>query len=148
MQDYVFNDSNIKWSRLDVFDNFEYSILNVDHDNKVIDVLFRFAANNPIVLHRHCAVNHTFVIQGEHCLYHPDGRLKERRQTGSYTISQPDEEPHTECGGDTPVVVLFSIRGTDGVMYQILSEQQEIIAELGFEEFEMLYQQQFEPAAL
>ena len=118
MQLHQFTDQHIHWQRIEFFDNFQYSVLDVDRDNKVVEVLFKFAANDPIVLHRHCAVNHTFVIQGEHCLYHADGTLTEKRPTGSYTISQPDNEPHRESGGDEDTVVLFSIRATEGPMYE------------------------------
>jgi len=68
-----------------------------------------------IVLHRHVAHNNTFVVQGEHRLYERNGELKEVRATGSYTVSPPSAEPHREGGGDQDVVVLFSIRGSDGV---------------------------------
>lgn len=142
MQTHQFDDQHINWQRLKVFDNFQYSILDIDRDNKVVEVIFKFAANDPIVLHRHCAVNHTFVIQGEHCLYHADGTLKEKRPTGSYTISQPDPEPHRECGGDEDTVVLFSIRGTEGPMYEILDDEQNILAVFTMNEFEGLYQAQ------
>ena len=82
--------NHIRWSQLPGFDNFDYCVLSVDRPNKLVDVLFHFHENDPIVLHRHCAVNHTFVISGEHRMFHANGDLKEARPTGSYTISQPD----------------------------------------------------------
>ncbi len=139
---HTFNDQEVNWQRLEVFDNFQYSVLDIDRTNKVVEVIFKFAANDPIVLHRHCALNHTFVIQGEHCLYHADGTLKETRPTGSYTVSPPDTEPHRECGGDEDTIVLFSIRGTEGTMYEILDDDQNIIAKFTMDEFEGLYQAQ------
>jgi quercetin dioxygenase-like cupin family protein len=80
-------------------------------------VLFKFAAHRQIVLHRHVAHNNTLVLQGEHRLYEPDGAQKEIRPVGSYTVSPPNDEPHREGGGDQDVIVLFSIRGSDGVLY-------------------------------
>lgn len=138
METYLFNDKSINWQRLEVFDNFQYFILNIDKTNKIIDLLFKFEANSPIVLHRHCALNHTFVIEGEHCLYHVDGTLKELRPTGSYTVSPPDTEPHRECGSDKPTVVFFSIRAADQTIYEILDDDQNIIATFGLAEFEAL----------
>ncbi|MEL0168096.1 MAG: hypothetical protein VW877_08205 [Pseudomonadaceae bacterium] len=131
--------NDIRWSQLPGFENFDYCILSVDRPNQLVDVLFHFHAHDPIVLHRHCAVNHTFVIRGEHQLFHANGALKETRPTGSYTISQPDTTPHRECGGDGGTLVLFSIRGTDGVMYEILDDQQNVIAALDMDTFEALF---------
>jgi hypothetical protein len=64
-----FDDQNIKWSKLGELEHLLYSILNVDEDNKIIDVLFKFSANQQIVRHRHMVHNNTFVVQGEHRLY-------------------------------------------------------------------------------
>jgi hypothetical protein len=139
MSNYLFNDKNIAWHQLGEFENFRYSILNIDKANKTVDVIFKFEAHNPIVLHRHCALNHLFVIHGEHRLYYANGELKAVRAVGSYTISQPDPVPHRECGGDEGAIVLFSIRGTEGVMYEILDDEENSIAALGMQDFIDLY---------
>ncbi|MEO1324476.1 MAG: regulator, partial [Pseudomonadota bacterium] len=49
-----------------------------------------------------------------------DGELKEVRRTGSYVLTQPGGAPHTEGGGDVDVIVLFSLRGTTGPLYDVL----------------------------
>ena len=118
---HAFDDRNIKWNRLGDYLHLHYSILDVDEKNGIADVLFKFAANEKIVLHRHLAHNNTFVVQGEHRLYKPDGTLKEIRPVGSMTSSPPSDEPHREGGGDQDVIIAFSIRG-DGVLYQLLDE--------------------------
>jgi hypothetical protein len=89
MTDYNFDDSNIKWGQLEGFDHLHYCVLNVDRDNMIVDALFKFAANQKIALHRHVALNHLLVIQGEHILYEPNGKVKETRPTGRYTVSPP-----------------------------------------------------------
>ena len=76
MAPYTFDDHNIRWNTLGDFEHLVYFILNIDEQNHIIDVLFKFAANQQIVLHRHLAHNNTLVIQGEHRLYEPDGTLK------------------------------------------------------------------------
>jgi quercetin dioxygenase-like cupin family protein len=113
--------------------------LDIDEPNKIIDVLFKFAAQQQIVLHRHKVLNKTFVIQGEHRLYEADGKLKEIRAVGSYTSSPPSDEPHREGGGDEDVVVLFSIRGSDGVCYEILDDELNVIGALAMQDFIALY---------
>jgi hypothetical protein len=142
MPKHFFDDSHIQWQTLSGFDHLQYSILDIDESNKIVDVLFKFAARQQIVLHRHKALNKTFVIQGEHRLYHADGSLKEIRPVGRYTSSQPSDEPHREGGGDVDVIVFFSIRGTDGVFYQILDDELQVIAELGMRDFIDLYKNQ------
>jgi hypothetical protein len=139
---HFFDDSHIQWQTLAGFDHLHYSILDIDESSKIVDVLFKFAARQQIVLHRHKALNKTFVIQGEHRLYHADGSLKEVRPVGKYTSSQASEEPHREGGGDGDVVVFFSIRGSDRVFYQILDDELNVIGELGMRDFIDLYKNQ------
>ena len=140
MGKHSFDDGNIQWSQLEGFEHLSYSILNVDRNNMIVDALFRFAAGEKVALHRHVALNHLLVIQGEHILYEPDGSIKETRPCGRYTVSAANEDPHREGGGkEQDVIILFSIRGTDGVMYEILDEENNIVATLGMEDFENLY---------
>lgn len=139
MAEHQFDDSNIDWQNLEGFDHLSFYIFDVDRERQIVDVLFKFAANEKIALHRHVALNHMLVIQGEHRLYEPDGSLKEVRPTGRYTASPASPDPHCEGGGDQDVVIFFSIRGTDGTMYEILDDEQNIIATLGMDDFEGLY---------
>ena len=136
MTNHLFDDTNIKWQTLGDFEHLHYAILDIDEHNKIIDVIFKFAAHQQIVLHRHKALNKIFVIQGEHRLYEADGRLKEVRAIGSYTSSLPSDDPHREGGGDVDVdvIVYFSISGNDGVLYEILDDDLNIIATLGFQD--------------
>ena len=54
-----FDESKVNWQRLPDLDHLWLSILDVDDTAKVVDVLFKFAANEKIVLHRHVAAFHT-----------------------------------------------------------------------------------------
>ena len=83
MAAHSFDDQNIKWNTHPDLEHLKYSILNIDEKNYIVDVLFKFDANEKIVLHRHMVHNNTFVVQGEHRLYEPNGDIKEtsrRRQ--------------------------------------------------------------------
>lgn len=135
MSTYNFDDHNINWYKLGELEHFVVSVLNVDEKNKIIDVLIKFESHQQIVLHRHKAHNNTFVVQGEHHLYEPNGEIKEVRAVGSYTSSPADDEPHRECGGDDGAVVFFSIRGDNGVLYEVLDDEQNTIATLGMQDF-------------
>ncbi len=146
MTRFFFDDCNIKWQNLEGFENLAYSILSIDENNKIIEVVFKFAANKQIILHRHLAHNNTFVIQGEHRLYELNGAVKEVRPVGSYTSSPPSDEPHREGGGDEDVIVFFSIRGNDGVLYEILDDSLNVIATLSMQDFIGLYRAQQDTA--
>lgn len=102
-------------------------------------MLFKFDANEKIILHRHVVHNNTFVVQGEHRLYEPNGDIKEIRVVGSYKSSPPGDV-HREGGGfDQDVIVFFNIRGRDGVLYELLDDDQKLIDTLSFADFLSLY---------
>lgn len=136
-----FDASRMRWHSLAGIAHLHYRVLDIDEDHQTIDVLFKFAAGQQIVLHRHKVLNKTFVVAGEHRLYHADGALKEIRQAGQYISSPPCPEPHREGGGEEDAIVLFSIRG-GGVLYEILDDAQNVIGELTWQNFVSLYQEQ------
>lgn len=133
MTAFTFDDRHINWQKLGDFEHLRFSILDIDEKNAIADVLFKFSANEQIVLHRHLAHNNTFVIQGEHRLYHPNGALKEIRPVGSLTSSPPSNEPHREGGGDQDVIIAFSIRGS-GVLYELLDDDMNVIATISMQD--------------
>ncbi len=141
MSEPALYDNQIEWQTLEGFEHLYYSILDIDERNKIIDVIFKFAARRQIVLHRHKAQNNMFVIQGEHRLYRTDGSLMDSRPAGRYTCSLPTEEPHREGGGDEDAIVLFSIRG-DELLYEILDDDGNVAATLGWQDFLHLHRNQ------
>ena len=78
-----FDESKGNWQRLADLFHLWLSILHVDDTAKMVDVLFKSAANKKIVLHRHVADFHTFVVQGENRIYEQSGDLKEVRPVGT-----------------------------------------------------------------
>jgi quercetin dioxygenase-like cupin family protein len=136
---YNFDDKNIKWYKLGDFEHFVISVLDVDEENSIMDVLVKFDAHQQIVLHRHKEHNNSFVVQGEHYLYEANGKLKEVRAVGSYTSSPASDEPHRECGGDDGAVVLFSLRGS-GILYEVLDDEQNTIGTVSFQDFNALFE--------
>ncbi|MCQ8127116.1 regulator [Methylomonas rivi] len=144
MNHFSFDDSRIHWQALPEIAHLQYSILDIDPRHRIIDVLFKFAAGRRIVLHRHKVLNKTFVVQGEHRLYEADGTLMEARPAGRYTSSEATEKPHREGGGGQDAIVLFSIRGGDGVLYEILDDDMQRIGELHWQDFVDLYQAQLQ----
>ena len=134
MSAHSFDDSQIRWRTLDGLDHIQYTILAIDKENGISEILFRFGADKKIVLHRHLAHNNTFVVQGEHRLYYADGSLKDVRKTGTMTCSGPDTVPHSEGGGtDQDVIIKFTILGK-GDLYQLLDADLNEIGKLSFQD--------------
>lgn len=149
MNTYQFDDNAVQWNRFGEFvPAFHYSILHLDEKSRIVDVLFKLPANERIVLHVHRALNHTFVVQGEHRLYETDGTLREIRRAGSYTVSPASEKPHREGGGEQEAVVLFSIRpGTDELIYELLDDSGSPVGTITFQTLVELYRAQLAGAA-
>jgi quercetin dioxygenase-like cupin family protein len=138
---YMFDDRNIRWNKLGDLEHFVFAVLDVDAPRKVVDFIIKFAPNQRIILHRHLALTNTLVIQGEHRLYEPNGALKEVRAVGSYTSSQPGE-PHQEGGGDQHAVVVYSVRGKDGVLFELLNDDLNVVGTLSMEDFIQAFEEQ------
>jgi hypothetical protein len=134
MSVFAFDNRTIRWKQIDGIDHLSLSVLDVDATNGVIHTVFKFAANERIILHRHLTLNKTMTLQGEHRLYHPDGELKEIRPTGRFTVAPPSDDPHREGGGDQDAVVLFAIYG-DGALYQALDDGENVVRTLTVEDF-------------
>lgn len=134
----------IPWQSLEGLDHFQFSILHIDDKRERAEVLFKFDANMPIVLHRHCSLNKLLVIQGEHVIYHADGSVKEVRPTGRFTVVEPDDEPHSESGGATGATVLFSIFDSEdgGPLYELMDPEKNIVGTLSMTDLVALSQPQ------
>ena len=131
---YQFDDRNVRWYKLGDFEHFVVAMLNVDEKKKLVDFIIKFPSNQQIFLHRHLALTNTFVVQGEHRLYEPNGLLKEVRPVGSYTSSPPGE-PHREGGGVDGGVVFYSIRAEQDVLFEVLDDDLKVVGTLGMKDF-------------
>ena len=131
---YQFDDRNIRWRKLGDFEHFVLAMLDVNEKKRLVDFIVKFDPNQQIFLHRHTAHTNTMVVQGEHRLYEPNGKLKEVRPVGSYTSSPPGE-PHREGGGREVCVVYYSIRADGDTMFELLDDDLKIVGTLGMADF-------------
>lgn len=134
-----FDESKVNWYTVEGIDDVWLVVLDVDEKRRSIDVLFKFSANAKILLHKHKVPYRTFIIQGELRLYDKEGNLTEIRPAGSYVSKPASESPHTEGGGDIDVIALFSNREVEDIVYEVVDENMNIIATLGFDDFKALY---------
>ena len=135
MDTHSFDETNITWRTLDWLDNIAFFVYKVDEDNRIVDVLFKFAANQRVMLHRHRCPYVTLVMQGELRFYRENGELKEIRPTGSFVSGEANGEPHTEGGGDQDAIVFFSNRNIQDALYEFLDGSGNPIQVLGIADF-------------
>jgi len=138
---YGFDDRNIRWYKLGNFEHFVFAMLDVDVPHRIVDFILKFPPNQQIFLHRHLALTNTLVVQGEHRLYEPSGALKEVRRVGSYT-STPPGQPHREGAGAEGGVVFYSVRGKDGVLFDVLDDNLNVVGTLSLDDFVTAWNEQ------
>lgn len=141
---FKFDQQNITWRTLDWLDNISYYVYNVDEKDRIVDVIFKFAAKKQVMLHQHKSSYYTTVLQGELRFYRPDGSLREIRPAGSYVAGFPDGEPHTEGGGDEDAIVLFSNRHVEDALYEFLDADGKIVQVLRIADFKAEFDAQVE----
>jgi len=140
---YTFDDRNINWRKMGEFEHFTYTIFAVDEANEIADFSLKFDPDERIFLHRHRAQTNTFVVQGEHILYEPEGPLKESRPVGSFTSSAASNDAHTEGGGTQGAIVIYNTRGSaDGVVFDVLDDEQNIVGTLALKDLAALFAEQ------
>ena len=72
-----FDDQNIQWRELEGFSHMMVSIFFIDEARNRVDLLIKFDPNEKVLLHRHLADTNTFVVEGDHVIYEPDGSVRE-----------------------------------------------------------------------
>ena len=81
-----FDDQHLQWRELEGFKHMMVSIFFVDEVRNRVDLLIKFDPNEKVLLHRHLADTNTFVVEGDHVIYEPDGSVREVRPVGQYTL--------------------------------------------------------------
>lgn len=138
-----FDDSNINWRTIEGFDHIAYHVCDVDTENGIVDVLFKFDGGAKIAMHNHMVPYRTLVLQGELRIYRPNGNLKEIRPVGSYVAAFKGSEPHTEGGGPgQDTIVFFSNRNVNDVVYEILDDNGGLVTTIGIPQFTAFLEEQ------
>jgi quercetin dioxygenase-like cupin family protein len=138
----MFDESNITWRTLDWLPHISFFVYKVDEENRIVDVVFKFAANQRVMLHRHKSPYVTLVMQGELRFYRQDGTHKETRPTGSYVSGVANGEPHLEGGGDEDAIVFFSNRNIEDALYEFLDDAGNPVQVLGIADFKAQLEEQ------
>ena len=126
---YQFDDRNIQWRALGDFPHLVAAIFLVDEEQNIVDFVIKFDPNEKVLLHRHLAATTTFVVDGEHRIYEPDGQLREVRPVGRYTFSTAND-PHNEGGGPNGGIVYFNVRGATEALFDLLDADLNVVTTL------------------
>ena len=120
----TFDLDSVEWQPFGTYTGFSYFLLNVDVDNRVIDLLFRFNPNEQCFVHRHHQPCSAFVLHGEQHVWEiaEDGSKSHTvRPAGHFCVSE-QVETHIEGGGPDGCIVYQSIRGADDLIYSIMDD--------------------------
>ena len=112
------------WKPFGNFKGFRYCLLNVNLEQKVIDLLFQFDANQKCFYHRHYHPTSSVVLYGEHHVFEPrpdGGEIHKVRKTGDFAISQ-GVETHIEGGGDKGCTIYQNVRAESNLVYSVLND--------------------------
>jgi hypothetical protein len=121
-----------------LFVHHDYTILGYDFDAGTLDMLVRWDGDGGhCPIHRHTATTTVLVLEGEQHLWDiaPDGsRGSERiRRAGDYALTHAEALPHIERGGADGGLVFFGSHSDDGLLYDILDEDGNLVVNVTME---------------
>jgi len=137
MTAHQFDERNIQWRELPGFNHMLVSIFFVDEAKNRVDLLIKFDPNEKVLLHRHLADTNTFVVEGDHVIYEPDGRVREVRPVGRYTFGT-GRDAHDEGGGPNGCILYYSVRGETDALFDMLDAKLDVVATLHTADFKAL----------
>ena len=140
-----FDDQNIQWRELEGFSHMMVSIFFIDEARNRVDLLIKFDPNEKVLLHRHLADTNTFVVEGDHVIYEPDGSVRESRPVGQYTFGT-GRDAHDEGGGPNGCVLYYSVRGESDALFEMLDANLNVTATLHTADFKAVWDAQQQAA--
>ena len=140
-----FDDQNIQWRELEGFSHMMVSIFFIDEARNRVDLLIKFDPNEKVLLHRHLADTNTFVVEGDHVIYEPDGSVREVRPVGQYTFGT-GRDCHDEGGGPNGCVLYYSVRGESNALFEMLDADLNVTATLHTADFKAVWDAQQQSA--
>ncbi|MFN0093127.1 MAG: cupin domain-containing protein [Acidimicrobiales bacterium] len=131
------DDRHLTWRPFPGEDGLFFWVLGVNDARQQVDLLFRLAPGARCPNHRHVGPTDTLVIEGEHRTYAlVDGRwvLDQVRPPGVFASNEGDNL-HYEAGGPEGTVILLSMRAVDGVIWEVLDEDLQVVTVATIEHF-------------
>ncbi|MAF44731.1 MAG: hypothetical protein CL407_02240 [Acidimicrobiaceae bacterium] len=119
--------SNVNWIQFPGFPGLYYNVLDVDPDDRFVQLLMKFEAGVKCIPHRHIGPVQTLVLEGEHQIFAIDDPSEptDRRVAGTYSTHTGDES-HIEGGGAEGAVILLSMEAKNGQIWETYNEQLQV----------------------
>lgn len=139
-----FDISGIDWQPFGRYTGFDYRLLNVDTESRVIDLLFRFEPDKRCFYHTHHTPSSTLVVHGEQHIWEKDTAGRERhkmRHAGEFAISN-GADTHIEGGGPDGGIIYMNIRATDDIVYSILNDDLSTRVDVSLADFAEAFRKQ------
>ena len=139
---FTFEGRDIAWKQFRALEGVYYHILGVDVPGETVDWLMKFEPDRACVLHRHTGPSKTFVLEGEHHVFEPDGKGGHRhiaRKAGTWAVND-GESIHFESGGPGGGVIYICMNGREGIIYDILNDALESERAISVQEFKRGYE--------
>ena len=137
MDEKDFFNRKIIWKSFGEFEGFRYSLLYVDLEKRVVDLLFQFDANQRCFYHRHYHPTSSLVLYGEHHIYEPKlggGENHKVRKAGQFAIST-GQETHIEGAGDIGCTIYQNVRAESDLVYSVLNSDLTIKMDISIRDF-------------
>ena len=139
-----FDPSRYKWRKVtgDAGSSYlihhDYTILGHDLEAGTLDMVVRWEGDGGhCPIHRHTATTTVLVLEGEQHLWdiHPDGSRGDHRirRAGDYALTRAEALPHLECGGPDGGIVFFGTHSADGLLYDILDDDGNVVVNVTME---------------
>lgn len=131
------DDRSITWRQFPGYDGLYFWVLGVNEVRQKVDLYFRLAPGARCPSHRHLGPTDTLVVEGIQRTYElVDGewQLDAERPPGTYAANEGDHL-HSEEGGPEGAIVHLSMEAVDGVIWETLDDDGEVVDRATLEDF-------------
>ena len=137
-----FDTSAVEWMDFEDDPNFDYpisysiGILGACPESGTVDFLGRWAPNSHCHFHRHLGDTTSLILEGEqHTVETVNGEsIHKVRRAGDYA-QKPGGDVHMEYAGAEGSLVFFSMKAVDGKIFELLGEDETVLAATTYEDF-------------
>ncbi|MBI4693031.1 MAG: regulator [Gammaproteobacteria bacterium] len=140
---YRFDDRRITYHPFGNYRGFVYTLLDVNVEQRTVELLFKFEPNAECFYHRHVAPTTTLVLEGEQRIREPDGKggeIVKVRPAGSFAVGTPGDV-HIEGGGPEGATLFLSIRGETDHIYDLLNDDLSIRHSVSIQQFRQTFEE-------
>ncbi len=138
------DDSAITWRAFKGYEGLYFWVLGVNETRQKVDLYFRLTPGARCPSHRHVGPTDTLVVEGEHRTWELAGdewHLDQIRPPGFFGGNEGDHL-HSEEGGAEGAIVLLSMEARDGVIWETMNDEGDVIDTATFEDFQRVLERQ------